>query len=74
MLVQPQFETEAILEEALARRNIYVERGIDLEDISLNNNVTQIRLKDGEQKIAQTDFDGIVIGSDGHKSKVRESL
>lgn len=70
MLVQPQFETEAILEDALAHRGIYVERGIALENISAGNKTAEITFRDGNR----TTFDGIVIGADGNKSRVRESM
>ena len=43
MLIQPQFETERILEEALADRNIYVERGLSLEHLVAEKKSTQIR-------------------------------
>jgi 2-polyprenyl-6-methoxyphenol hydroxylase-like FAD-dependent oxidoreductase len=72
MLVQPQFETERILEEALATRDIFVERGIELENIYLNDHSTKLTLKNKEEIINDVDFKGIVVGADGSKSRVRE--
>lgn len=74
MLVQPQFETEAILEETLAERKIFVERNKALENISTANDITKINFSDLDGKLNQFDFPGIVIGADGNKSKVRECL
>lgn len=74
MLVQPQFETEAILEEALAERGIFVERNVCIENITALEKETRITQKNKVGEISQFDFEGIVIGADGNKSKVRESL
>lgn len=75
MLIQPQHETEDILERYLAEKGIHVERQFEL------NNLIQ------QEKTVTLDFDnlnssstfryvtnGIVIGADGSKSKVREAL
>jgi len=74
MLVQPQFETEAILEEALAERKIFTQRNITLENIIAEKDKTKISFREADGKLNQFDFNGIVIGADGNKSRVRECL
>lgn len=74
MLIQPQFETEQIIEEALEERKIFVERNLGLEEILEEKNKTQMSFRNAEGQVSQMEFEGIVIGADGSKSKVRESL
>jgi 2-polyprenyl-6-methoxyphenol hydroxylase-like FAD-dependent oxidoreductase len=74
MLVQPQSETEAIMEAALWQRGIVVERGMSLENLSQHNNEVQLVFKDANGESSKINVNGIVIGADGHKSKVRESV
>src|SRR5690242_6641973 len=73
MLVQPQSETEGIIEEALSERGIFVERGMALENLTQQNGNVQLFFKDGNGVSSKVNVNGIVIGADGHKSKVRES-
>ena len=73
MLVQPQFETERILEEALADFGIFVERGIETKHIDVAERETRITTeKDGVA--TTTRFGGVVIGADGSRSSVREQV
>ena len=74
MLIQPQFETEGIMEEALAERGIYVERGLTLERLVKKNEGIEMELKNKEADINTIYNKGIVIGADGYNSKVREQL
>src|SRR5262249_44610670 len=74
MLVQPQSDTERIIEEALAERGIFVERGIELENLIQHDGTVQLSFKDANGKTSQADIKGIVIGADGHKSKVRQTV
>ena len=74
MLIQPQCDTEAILEEAINERGINVSRGIELVSLNQNDFYTEIDLLDKEGNIFQEEFQGIIVGADGGKSKVRESL
>lgn len=73
MLVQPQSETEGIIEEALAQRGIFVERGLGLENLIQKDREVQLFFKNNKGVSSQVNTEGIVIGADGHKSKVRES-
>jgi 2-polyprenyl-6-methoxyphenol hydroxylase-like FAD-dependent oxidoreductase len=70
MLVQPQHETESILEAAINKRGIFVERGINLMGISPKINGCLLSFENGPQK----EFTGILIAADGSKSTIRESL
>jgi len=74
MLIQPQCDTERILEEALFERGISVSRGIELITLNQNDSYTEIDLKDKGGNVFQEEFKGIIIGADGGRSKVRESL
>lgn len=74
MLIQPQFETERIIEEALASRGVAVERGLSVERIEALPQSSKLVLKDKNDQLISTEVNGVVIGADGHKSKVRESL
>jgi 2-polyprenyl-6-methoxyphenol hydroxylase-like FAD-dependent oxidoreductase len=74
MLVQPQFETEAIMEAALSERGILVERGVAVEDIAVGEHAILITLKDTNGNAIPHDHNGIILGADGHKSRLRESM
>jgi 2-polyprenyl-6-methoxyphenol hydroxylase-like FAD-dependent oxidoreductase len=74
MLIQPQYETESILEGALADRGIYAERGQMLEGLTFKNKTTEINFRNTENELTQINFEGIIIGADGSKSKVRECI
>lgn len=75
MIVQPQFETEQILEDFLNDKGIEIERNVELLNISTSDNVTSLDLKNLNN---QTRFrhvtNGVVIGADGSNSKVRQGL
>lgn len=73
MLVQPQSETEGIIEEALSQRGIFVERGMSLENLVQDKNGVQLSFKNGKGDSSQINVEGILIGADGSRSKVRES-
>ncbi len=74
MLIQPQYETEGIMEEALAERYIYVERGWSLEDIRVLDEKTELKIQDKQGDISCVYNNGIVIAADGHNSVVRNRL
>lgn len=74
MLIQPQCDTENIIEEVLQERGIQVERNIELISLSAKENTTQLDLKKESGVIEHLDVNGLVIGADGNKSKVRELL
>ena len=74
MLVQPQSETEGIIEEALAQRGISVQRGMNLENITEHNNIVRLTFKNETGLTSQKDVEGIVVGADGSKSKVRQCM
>jgi 2-polyprenyl-6-methoxyphenol hydroxylase-like FAD-dependent oxidoreductase len=75
MLIQPQFETEQILEDYLNEKGIAVERNIELLKIVNTDAALQLQFKDVNKN---TNFSietaGTVIGADGSKSKVREEI
>lgn len=74
MLIQPQFETEQILEDYLNEKGIFVERNIELQDISKKQNQLQLDLKNTSNNTAfQMETEGVVLGADGSKSSVREA-
>jgi len=74
MLIQPQFETEHIMEEALAERGIFVERGITMESVAVENGITKITHSGPSGGTEHIDFTGILLGADGNKSAVRQSM
>jgi len=72
VLVQAQNETEAIMEEALHDRGIYIDRGLELISIDETEGINNLQFKDHLGLIQNLDFGGIIIGADGYRSKVRE--
>ncbi len=75
MLVQPQCETESILEKYLNEKGIFVDRKFELVALKTGNKRTKLDLLNTETQehlIIQTD--NIVIGADGNKSQVRELI
>lgn len=74
MLIQPQFETEGIIEEALAEKDIIVERGWELKAIQTNNEKTILDFRKRDGSVNTLIHDDIVIGADGSNSKVRDCL
>lgn len=74
MLIQAQSETEQIIEDTLADREIFVNRGLGLEDLTFKNDIAELSFANGENKQTKINTNGIVIGADGSKSKVRSLL
>lgn len=73
MVIQPQFETENILEEYLNEKGIYVEREFELDSLQINDENSKLALKNlANKQVLNIDTESIVIGADGNKSKVRE--
>jgi 2-polyprenyl-6-methoxyphenol hydroxylase-like FAD-dependent oxidoreductase len=73
MIIQPQWETEKILEEYLNEKGIEVERNFELLSISKNSASLTLDFKNiNANSNFSLETDGIVIGADGSKSKVRE--
>jgi 3-(3-hydroxy-phenyl)propionate hydroxylase len=68
VLILPQSETERILEEALEKLGIKVERNTELIDFEQTTDAVSIRLSDG---VVMADF---LIGCDGAHSTVRHKL
>jgi len=69
MLVQPQCDTENIIEEALLERNISVERNTELISIESQDTVTKLSLRKNAGTTEDLNIKGLVIGADGNKSK-----
>lgn len=73
MIIQPQFETENILEEYLSNKNIHVTRGIDIKSLIFNENQTKLRFEKNETlEEIELNSSNIIIGADGSKSNIRE--
>lgn len=75
MIVQPQFETEQILEDYLSEKGIEIERNIEFLNLSNHEDFINLNFKNINH---DTNFDlqtdGVVIGADGSKSKVRQEI
>lgn len=69
MLILSQAESERLLTEALAERNITVERGVELTDINAGDSGIAVTLSSGE-----TLTPSVVLGADGAHSTVRKTL
>lgn len=72
MLVQSQSDSERILEDALAKRGVTVERGVEAAAIRMDGGMARVRLRSAnaeETVIART-----VLGADGADSMVRNGL
>ena len=73
MIIQPQFETENILEEYLNEKGIFVERNYDLNSLKTESQLTTLDFVNLEnQQHLDIQTKNIVVGADGNKSKVRE--
>jgi 2-polyprenyl-6-methoxyphenol hydroxylase-like FAD-dependent oxidoreductase len=69
MLILSQAESERLLTEALAERNITVERGVELTDINAGDSGIAVTLSSGEALTPS-----VVLGADGAHSTVRKTL
>lgn len=75
MLIQPQCDTEAMLEEAINERGITVERGLAVDNIVAEELACTITLKYANGETGEiVNNNGIVIAADGNKSQIRERL
>jgi 2-polyprenyl-6-methoxyphenol hydroxylase-like FAD-dependent oxidoreductase len=73
MLIQPQFETEQILEDYLNEQDIFIERNFELQDISQQQSQLHLDFKNlNDDTLLQIETD-MVLGADGSKSNVRET-
>jgi 2-polyprenyl-6-methoxyphenol hydroxylase-like FAD-dependent oxidoreductase len=72
MIIQPQYETENILEEYLNERGIFVERKFELDSLQSKENSINLGFKNSKFADYNFNTDGFVLGTDGSKSKVRE--
>lgn len=72
ILMLPQYETEKILNEALEKHNIHIERNIELVSLDQKEGKVFSSLKktDGSLEVYESDW---VIGCDGYNSTVRNS-
>ena len=72
-LMIPQSETERVLEENLAKRNVTVERTVELTGFSEDANGVQATLRkaSGESETVRADW---LVGCDGAHSTVRHGL
>lgn len=73
VLILPQYETERLLEEALAEAGVRIERGCELTGFkqSANGVVCEYKRKDGEGGNVRCDY---LAGCDGAHSTVRHRL
>lgn len=65
----PQYATEAVLRDELARRGVRIERGVGLTDVDQDAGGVTATLSDGRTVRAQ-----FVVGADGAHSTVRKAL
>ncbi|KAA5532100.1 FAD-dependent monooxygenase [Taibaiella lutea] len=72
MLIQPQFETEQILEDYLNEKNIFVKRNFELQHISRQQSKLCLDFQNlNDHTLSRIETD-IVLGADGSRSSVRE--
>jgi len=73
LTILPQARTEALLHEALARRDVQVERGVRLTDVVQDGNIVRADLThaDGALEAARA---SILLAADGAHSAVRKAL
>lgn len=75
MLIQPQHETEQILEDYLNELGVEIERNIELIRITDQKSNLKLDLRHiGQESSFQLQTNGIVIGADGNNSKIRQEL
>lgn len=83
MLIHSQARTAALLEDALGERGLRVERGVEVDRVESRtvaagpvqrrgeDVVVQVRTRDGRTEVLPA---GVVLGADGARSSVRETL
>jgi 2-polyprenyl-6-methoxyphenol hydroxylase-like FAD-dependent oxidoreductase len=69
----PQYETERVLTEELARRGIVVERAVAFEGLEQHDAAVTVRLKDGDGTVTGEAF-AYVVGCDGAHSGIRRAI
>lgn len=75
MIIQPQFETEQILEDYLKEKNIVVERNFELLKIAENDSLKDLSFKNcADNSLFNLQTNGTIIGADGFRSKVRQEM
>jgi 2-polyprenyl-6-methoxyphenol hydroxylase-like FAD-dependent oxidoreductase len=75
MIVQPQYETEQILEEYLTEKGIDVERNVELLKLTNEGATLKLDFKNLDNNtLFAIQTKGAVLGADGSKSKVRQDL
>lgn len=75
MIIQPQHETEQILEEYLVEKSICVNRNFDLKSIISTTKQTTLTFEHLQSEKHHTiSTNGIVIGADGSRSTLRTHL
>lgn len=72
MLIHPQNETEAVMEEAALKCGITVERGVELEDLKLLDGSAEVSVS-GSSKTDGERYE-TVFAADGASSTVRKNL
>lgn len=73
MLIHSQAKTEALLAEAVSKRNVQIERGVKLEQVEASQNGATATLRDGDGQ-SETVTASYLLGADGSHSTVREEL
>jgi 2-polyprenyl-6-methoxyphenol hydroxylase-like FAD-dependent oxidoreductase len=73
LLVQPQGETEEILEARLNEHGVAIERGVELVDVEQRDDfvVSSVRLLDGSEEQVRSRY---LVGCDGAHSAVRHAI
>lgn len=72
MLIHPQNETEAVLQEAAVKCGVTVERGLELDDVKLLRDAVEVAVS-GNSRPGAERYD-TVFAADGASSTVRKDL
>ena len=73
LLILPQYKVQEILEQHLNKYNVFVERGVELENIDNEGTLPKVKLHHKSGKTEQL-IPSWVIAADGAKSKIRKQL
>ncbi len=73
MLIHSQAKSEALLAEAAAKRGVRIERGVQLEQVEVNQDRATATLHNGDGR-SETATVSHLLGADGAHSTVRETL
>jgi 2-polyprenyl-6-methoxyphenol hydroxylase-like FAD-dependent oxidoreductase len=73
MLIHSQARTAALLEEALAERGVPVERGLEVDRVDRRAGEVVVHVRDRQGRTDEIPA-AVLLGADGARSRVRETL